>query len=140
LTAAAIACMFSAGEYKNDLVKKWFKYCQTAIPLAGGGAGVVRLGHDEYTHYYFGQAVYTLGDDGWEKMFGSTPAEQRVTWSRYRSAMFDNLVRSQNGDGSWASGGGFSVGPVYSTAVYCTLMQLDRGALPFYQRAIGKSE
>jgi len=137
LTAAAIACLFSAGEYKNELCKKWFKYCQTAIPLAGGG---IRLGHDEYTHYYYAQAVYSLGDDGWEKLFGSTPPEQRVTWKKYREAMFDNLVRTQNGDGSWPSAGGFSVGPVYSTAVYCTIMQLDRGTLPFYQRAIGKSE
>ena len=138
LTAAAIACLFSAGEYKNDLCKKWFKYCQTAIPMGGG---VVRLGQDEYTHYYYAQAIYTLGDDGWEKLFGPTPPEQRVTWSKYRAAMFDHLVQTQNkNDGSWPAGGGFSVGPVFSTSVYCTIMQLDRATLPFYQRAIGKSE
>lgn len=131
LTAAAIACLFSAGEYKDDLVKKWFKYCQTAIPTAGGAG---RIGHDEYTHYYYAQAVYTLGDDGWEKMFGATPADQRVTWSSYKASMFDHLVRSQNSDGSWPGGGGFSVGPVYSTAVYSAMMQLDKGVLPFYQR------
>ncbi len=28
LTAAAIACGFSAGEYQGDLVKKWLEYCQ----------------------------------------------------------------------------------------------------------------
>lgn len=132
LTAAAIACLFSAGEYKDDLVKKWFKYCQTAIPLGGGGG--VRLGHDEYTHLYYGQAVYILGDDGWEKMFGPTPVEQRVTWSAYRKGMFDHLVQTQNSDGSWPGGGGFSVGPVYSTSIYCILMQLDKGAVPFFQR------
>ena len=38
------------------------------------------------------------------------------------------------GDGSWAQGGGWSVGPVYSTAVYCTIMQLDNNCLPVYQR------
>lgn len=130
LTAAAIACLFSAGEYKDELVKKWFKFSQTAIPLGGG----VRQGHDEYTHYYYAQAVYILGDDGWEKMFGATPAEQRVTWSKYRAEMFDRLVQTQNSDGSWPGGGGFSVGPVYSTAIYCAIMQLDRGAVPFYQR------
>lgn len=131
LTAAAIACLFSAGEYKDELVKKWFKYCQRAIPIAGGG---IRMGHDEYTHYYYAQAVYTLGDDGWEKMFGPTPADQRVTWSAYRAAMFDHLKNTQNADGSWPGGGGFSVGPVYSTAIYCTIMQLDKATLPFYQR------
>lgn len=133
LTAAAIACLFSAGEYKDELVKKWFRYCQTAIPIGGGGGGV-RLGHDEYTHLYYAQAVYILGDDGWEKMFGPTPAEQRVTWSAYRRAMFDHLVNTQNPDGSWPGGGGFSVGPVYSTAIYTIIMQLDKGAVPFFQR------
>ncbi len=132
LTAAAIACLFSAGEYKDELVKKWFKYCQTAIPLGAGGG--VRLGHDEYTHLYYAQAVYILGDDGWERMFGQTPVEQRVTWSAYRKGMFDHLVQSQNNDGSWPGGGGFSVGPVYSTAIYTIIMQLDKGAVPFFQR------
>ena len=32
ITAAAIACLFNAGEYKDELCKKWFKYCQRAIP------------------------------------------------------------------------------------------------------------
>ena len=69
-----------------------------------------------------------------------TPAGERMTWSAYRTSMFDSLMRQQNGDGSWTGGGGFSVGPVYSTAIYCTIMQLDRSVVPFYQRAIGKSE
>jgi len=132
LTAAAIACLFNAGEYKDDLCKKWFKFCQTAIPINGFGG--VRLGHDEYTQYYYGQAIYILGDDGWEKLFGKTAKDQSVTWSAYKQAMFENLRQSQNSDGSWPSGGGFSVGAVYSTAVYCTILQLDRGTLPIYQR------
>ena len=87
LTAAAIACSFSAGEYKNDICKKWLKFCQTAIPVGRPG---VRFGHDEYTHYYYAQAVYNLGDDGWDKLFGSQARRrQRLTWSEYRTAMFD---------------------------------------------------
>jgi hypothetical protein len=131
LTAAAISCAFNSGEYKNELVKKWFKFCHTAIPINGVG---VRLGHDEYTHYYYAQSLYMLGDDGWEKLFGPTPPEQRLTWTAYRKQMFDFLQRTQSGDGSWPSGGGFSVGTVYSTAVYLTIMQLDKATLPIYQR------
>jgi hypothetical protein len=130
LTAAAIACLFSAGKYDDPLVKKWFKYCQTAIPL--NAAGGIRLGHDEYTHLYYAQACYVLGDDGWEKMFGPTPADQRVTWSAYKRAMFDHLAQTQNGDGSWSGGGG--IGTVYSTAIYAIILQLDKGAVPFFQR------
>ena len=70
----------------------------------------------------------------WEKLFGPTPKDERVTWSKYREAMFDQLMQSQNADGSWSQGGGWSVGPVYSTAVYVTIMQLDKGVLPIYQR------
>lgn len=130
LTAAAIACLFSAGEYKDELVKKWFKYCKKAIPIGQAG----RIGHDEYTHFYYSQAVYFLGDDGWEKMFGPTAAAERLTWSAYRNDMFEHLQRTQSADGSWPSAGGFSVGPVYSTAIYCTMMQLDLGTLPIFQR------
>jgi hypothetical protein len=78
--------------------------------------------------------VYILGDDGWERFFGSTPADQRVTWSAYRKNLFDRLIQQQNADGSWAGGGGFSVGPVYSTAVFSIIMQLDKGTLPIWQR------
>jgi hypothetical protein len=131
LTAAAIACGFSAGEYKNDLVKKWFKYCQQNIPL---GNYSVRLGHDEYTHYYLAQCLYILGDDGWERLFGPTPPEQRLTWSKYKAYMFDHLRQTQAADGSWPGGGGFGVGPVYSTAIYLAILQLERGILPIYQR------
>jgi hypothetical protein len=131
LTAAAIACGFNAGEYKSDLVKKWFQYCQTAVPLNLGG---VRLGHDEYTQYYYAQALYVLGDTGWEKLFGPTPEKDRLTWSKYKAAMFDRIQQMQHQDGSWPSGGGFSVGPVYSTSVYLTILQLDKATLPIYQR------
>jgi hypothetical protein len=131
LTAAAISCAFGAGDYKSELVKKWFKYCQTVFP---SGIGGVRLGHDEYTYYYYSQSLYMLGDTGWGKLFPGTPRDQWVTWSKYREGMFDHLMRTQNGDGSWPSGGGFSVGPVYSTAIYCAILQLDKGALPIYQR------
>jgi hypothetical protein len=128
LTAAAIACLFSAGEYKDELVKKWFRYCQRAIPIGGFAQ------HDEYTHFYYAQSVYILGDDGWERFFGSTPTDQRVTWSAYRKTLFDRLVQNQNADGSWPGGGGFSVGPVYSTSVFTIIMQLDKGTLPIWQR------
>jgi hypothetical protein len=137
LTAAAIACGFNAGDYKSELVKKWFKACREAIPpqLGGGAGGAFRLGHDEYTHYYYAQSIYILGDNGWEKLFGATPEADRLTWTKYRNSICDQLKGMQNADGSWPAGGGFgSVGPVYTTSLYLTIMQLDRGILPIYQR------
>ena len=94
-----------------------------------------RIGHDEYTHYYYAQCVYILGDDGWEKMFGGAAGGEKLTWTAYRTSLFDQLLRTQNADGSWTGGGGFgSVGPVYTTSIYLTIMQLDKGTLPIYQR------
>jgi hypothetical protein len=128
LTAAAIACGFSAGEYGSNIVKKWFKYCKTAIPLGQ----VARIGHDEYTHFYYSQAMYMLGDKGWNKMFPSD--RDPLTWNKYRKEMFQMLKESQNKDGSWNRGGGWSIGTIYSTSVYLTMLQLDNATLPIYQR------
>jgi hypothetical protein len=129
LTAAAISCGFSAGEYNSDLVKKWFKFCQTHVPLAGGGLN--RFGHDEYTHYYYAQAMYMLGDEGWAKLFPTDRANDALGWSKYRKATFDNLLRSQGGDGSWNGG---HVGPVFITACHLAILQLDKAVLPIYQK------
>src|SRR5262245_19389888 len=130
LTAAGIACLFSAGEYKDELIKKWFKYCQRAIPIGGVG----RVGHDEYTHYYYAQAVYFLGEDGWEKMFPGSAEGDRVTWSKYRASMFEHLRTTQSADGSWGSSGTWGIGGIYTAAIYTTILQLDKGTLPIYQR------
>jgi hypothetical protein len=130
LTAAAIACLFSAGEYKDEYVKKWFKYCYESRLHEQGFAG----GHDEYTQFYLAPSIYFLGEDGWAKMFPDTPAGKGITWSKYRQALFERLSSSQGADGSWPGAGGWSVGPVFSTAVACCIMQLDNNVLPVYQR------
>jgi hypothetical protein len=127
LTAAALACGQSAGEYSAPLTKRWLKFCQVHIPIAN----VQRFGHDEYTHYYFAQCLYMLGDEGYAKLFPQSPAHERLVWSKYRKVMFEHLLKMQASDGSW--NGGY-VGPVYATAAYLTILQLDNGTLPIYQR------
>jgi hypothetical protein len=133
LTAAAIACGFSAGEYKSPLVKQWLGYCQNSIPPLSATGG--RIGHDEYTHYYYAQVLYMLGDDGYGKIFPGVPPEKRLTWSKYRKSTFDYLVSIQGADGSWNSSGRWGyIGPVYATAMSLCILQLDNGTLPIYQR------
>jgi hypothetical protein len=128
LTAAALACMFTTGEYDSDLAKKWIEFCQQTIPYDKPD---LKMGHREFIHYYYAQALYILGDTGYEKLFpGSKPAEQ-LTWSKYREATFDALLSHQADDGSWNSG---HLGPVYPTACALTILQLDDGTLPIYQR------
>ncbi len=127
LTAAAIACGFSFGDYNSPLVKKWFKFCQQNLQGLGGG----RMGHDEYTHYYYSQAVYMLGEDGYARLFPDSKASDRLTWSGYKKDNFHNIISSQSSDGSWSGG---MVGAAFITPVYLSLLQLDNAALPIYQR------
>ena len=129
LTAAAISCGFSAGEYNGELIKKWFKFCQTHVPLHLGGGN--RFGHDEYTHYYYAQALYILGDKGWERLFPNSKDSDVLSWSKYKKSVFDGLIRSQGSDGGWTGG---MVGPVFITSVNLTILQLDKATLPIYQR------
>lgn len=127
LTAAAIACQFSAGEYSSPLAKKWLTYCKTAIPLGRVG----RSGHDEYTHYYYAQAMYILGDKGYAKLFPKSSQDDQLTWGKYKAQMFDFIAKNQTADGSWTGG---YIGPIFTTTVYLTILQLDKSTLPIYQR------
>jgi hypothetical protein len=135
LTAAGIACMFSAGEYKNDTAVKWLNYCQRYIPIDKSGRD--SFNHWEYTHFYYAQVIYTLGEDKHAQMRPDLAEEEKkgrqvlLKWSRYRDITFDFIASRQNQDGSWSQG---FVGPVYTTALHLLILQLDRGNLPIFQR------
>jgi hypothetical protein len=128
-TAAALACCFRQGPFAEEtkdaleLCAKWFKYCQAEIPVGRA----IQFGRDELTHYYYAQAVFLHE----ERSAGSA-------WKDYRTAMFDHLQSSQNKDGSWPAGDGISVGTVYSTAVWCTILQLDNRSHPSMRRQLVK--
>jgi hypothetical protein len=129
LTACAVACSFSAGEYDSDLAKKWLHYCQGAIPIDRSGRDL--FGHWEYTHAYLAQAVYVLGDDGYAKLFPRSKPSERLVWSKYRAITFDYIASKQAEDGSWQLSG---VGPAFSTSCCLLILQLDDAVLPIYQR------
>jgi hypothetical protein len=132
LTAAAVACGFSVGEYDSPIVKKWIKSAQRAMGSVGGGG---RMGHDEYAHYYFAQAVYSLGEKRYLELFPGTPEKDCLTWSGYKAANFKSILSSQREDGSWQGSSSWSsIGPAYVTAAYLGILQLDGGVLPIYQR------
>ncbi|MBM3993655.1 MAG: terpene cyclase/mutase family protein [Planctomycetes bacterium] len=152
LTAAAIACLFSAGNYlekKPDgtpskefdpYIKKWFQFCNSprGVPLdrGAGGGGFNRLPFDEYTHFYYAPSIYFIGEDGWEKMFGKN-SPNPLTWSLYKKTFVEGAILrpgAQNGDGSWQGAGGWGSGPIYTTSVYCVILQLENNCLPVFQK------
>lgn len=93
LTAAAIVCGFSTGEYDSPVVKQWLTFCRAHAYSYGG----VRpsQGHDDYIYYYYAQAIYMLGEDGWAKLFPDDKGKP-LTWSAFRKASFDVLIKSQH--------------------------------------------
>jgi len=114
ITAAAIACLFNSGEYDSQYAKKLLAYCDKKVwPGTQHGS---YFGHWHYTHYYFAQVMYRLGDEKWNKYFD---------W------VSESIIHKQSASGSWKEG---HIGPVYTTAINTTILQLDNGYLPIYQR------
>jgi len=115
--AAGLACRLGPVSLmmKDDLAEKWFKVCQAEIPVGAA----IQMGRDELTHYYYAQAIYLRDHD-----------KEAGAWKEYRTVVFDHLQRSQTKDGSWPAGDGLCVGPVYATAVWCTILQLDNQSHP----------
>ena len=112
ITAAAIACLFNAGEYDSEYVPKLLNYCHQHLDNISNQG----FGHWHYAHYYYSQVLYREGGKTWED----------VPRQDFRAD------RSEAGaDGSWNQG---YIGPVYTTAINLTILQLPKGALPIYQR------
>ncbi len=128
LTAAALACMVTTGDLDSEYARKWLKFCQETLPVVQPDA---KMGYDEYQQYYYAQALYILGDQGYAKLFPGAKPDEQLTWSKYRTSMFGTILKRQGDDGGWHTG---SVGPVYSTACYLTILQLDNEAAPIYRR------
>lgn len=116
ITAAAVASMYSAGEYEDsDHVQQMLEYCKQNIWPGGGISQSQHFGHWHYMHLYFAQVMYR-------------DAKQ---WDEYFKEVSQQILRSQSANGAWNEG---HVGPVYVTAINAIILQLDKGYLPIYQR------
>lgn len=112
ISAAAIACLYNAGEYDGEYVPRVLNYCKKNLDNISNEG----FGHWHYAHYYYAQVVYREGGK---------------TWEDYRAKVFQRILNEQGSDGSWTQG---YIGAVYTTAINLTILQLDRAALPIYQR------
>lgn len=128
LTAAGLVCRFSMGDYNSALVSQWLNFTMQRIPIDKSGRD--DFGHWEYTHFYYAQAIYILGEDRHAKMRPDLEDSKLLKWSRYRKVIFEYLKEKQQNDGSWPSG----VGPVFATALHLCILQLDKSNLPIFQR------
>lgn len=114
ITAAAIACLFNAGEYEGENVQRLIKFCrQNLFDNVANPRNT--FGHWFYSYYYYSQAVYRMGGKDWED---------------FRDRLYARLLQQQTSEGSWQG----EIAPVYCTALSVTMLQLENDYLPIYQR------
>ncbi len=118
ISGAAIACLFNAGEQGDPMADKLLDYCKKNIWPGNAGSSSF-FGHWHYTHFYYSQVMYR-DEELWPKYFGEIGGE-----------ILKTQTRGGPDDGAWLEG---HVGPVYTTAINATILQLDNGFLPIYQR------
>jgi squalene cyclase len=111
ITAAAIACLFNAGDYDSQYVPKLLDYCQRNLSNIENQS----YGHWHYAHYYYAQVKYRQAGKDWDE---------------YRDKITDRILAEASSSGSWYHGNG----PIYATAINLTILQLDDARLPIYQR------
>jgi hypothetical protein len=115
ISAAAIACLFNAGEEDDTHVPRMLAYADRHL----GTISNTSFGHWHYAHYYYAQVMYRQGGE---------------TWDAYRRQVEKRILAEAQRDGAglfWPQG---YIGHVYTSAVNLTILQLDAAALPIYQR------
>ncbi len=112
ITAAAVAVLFNAGDAEQSpQLKKMMEYCKDNV----WPNGQQDFGHWHYMHYYYAQVMYRHPEE----------------WKKYSSWVEGEILSKQTPQGGWEDG---SIGPVYVTAINTTILQLNKGYLPIYQR------
>jgi len=112
ITAAALAALYNAGDYKSDKIPPMWDYCKARLHKMNERS----YGHWHYTYLYYSQVVYRQGPTEWEP---------------YRDKLYKRLASEQQASGSWKA---TTVGESFSTAMNLIMLQLDNGFLPIYQR------
>ncbi len=106
MTAAGVTSLYSAGIYDGENVTKALEYIKRG--------GVSNGGHFFYTNYYAVQAMWHAGGEYWNEWY---------------PLIRDHLIRTQGGDGSWASS---EAGPPFGAAMACIILQIPLNLVPVF--------
>lgn len=119
ITAAAIACLYNAGQYDDDYVPRMLAYCEKTLDPTQHDS----FGHWHYAHFYYSQVNYRKGGDEWDQYMHAI--SRRLLKEVELMKVGDETIAY------WKQG---MVGPVYTTALNLIILQLDNACLPIYQR------
>jgi prenyltransferase beta subunit len=111
-SAAAIVALNSAGIYQGPEISKGLDYLMRFRPEQGAAW---HEQYFEYGHYYAAQAMWQAGGE---------------RWSRWHTAIRDELIARQRPDGSWTS----AYGSEYASAMCLIVLQMPENQLPIFQR------
>lgn len=114
ISAAALASLYNAGEYDGDHVPKLSEYCRSKLGKPEDDGGTTGFWH--YAHYYYSQVMYREGGK---------------VWQEYRDRLYAKLLREVSPEGYWKEG---YLGAHLTTSMNLTMLQLEKAALPIYQR------
>ena len=115
ISAAAIACLFNAGEEDDTHVPRMLDYAERHLGTISNNS----FGHWHYAHFYYAQVMYREGGE---------------RWSGYRDQVARRLLAEAQADRDGAFWPQGYIGTVYTTATNLVILQLDRGSLPIFQR------
>lgn len=113
ITAAAVATMYSAGEYEHPVSQGALAF---TLRVLQGSRGLRSGGHEYYTRLYVGQTMWVSSPENWNRYF---PSDR------------DFLLNNQLPNGSWNDN---MTGEIFSTAVAILTLQLPYELVPVYQR------
>ncbi len=116
ITAAAIATLYSAGQFEHPVALGALRYVDERLKASGGNVLQAFPGHTYYALLYCGQALWFTGERRWKALF-----------PRLRDA----LVLARNPAGVWTGDG---VGVTFGTSVALIVLQLPYRQLPLLQR------
>ena len=119
ITAAAIACLYNAGEYDDNFVPRMKKYCRLRLGIENDH----NYGHWHYAHFYYSQVKYREAGETWETYRRATRAKIAREATRADTRLGPGYY--------WEQG---YIGPVYTTALNLMILQLDNACLPIFQR------
>jgi hypothetical protein len=113
-SAAGVAALYYAGEFKGENIKRGLEYVKRFTPTPNGGGGERAEGHYFYGHYYAVQANFLAGGE---------------YWANWYPAIRDELINRQDkATGAWS--GDFS--EEYATSMALIILQMPNRYLPVY--------